>query len=275
MKKDIRGLQERLAKRQDKIQRLTANIEKLQKKLEKIEVTEYEDESWKRFDIRHTAGEIEDKEQKIDQLLEEVEKIRAEIAEYEAWKNKNRDVKVIWDFLEMWKEHERNWYESVRKHYIGGIEYAKAQKGQANELEDKAEKLVGNVPWFQRKKALDENPEASALMEEAEALRNEVAMFFSMTAPVMPYLTEDNEMDTEKLEKDLSYSAVLMYDRLLEQIEKITGTIEDATGLGIGAKGEINGIVSGKAGNAKVQTIGAGGHNIQRYHFRTLVHEVK
>ena len=39
--------------------------------------------------------------------------------------------------------------------------------------------------------------------------------------------------------------------------------------------GDINGIIVGTEGKAKIQTIGAGGYNIQCFHFRTLIHEIK
>jgi len=39
--------------------------------------------------------------------------------------------------------------------------------------------------------------------------------------------------------------------------------------------GDVNGLIWSDKGKAKVQTIGAGGYNIQCYHFRCLVHEVR
>ena len=52
-------------------------------------------------------------------------------------------------------------------------------------------------------------------------------------------------------------------------------TITDAAALYIGPEGDINGIIVGTEGKAKIQTIGAGGYNIQCFHFRTLIHEIK
>ena len=75
--------------------------------------------------------------------------------------------------------------------------------------------------------------------------------------------------------KRVTWDANAKYDHLIEQVEEITGEITDARQLEIGDKGEINGYIIGKSGKASVQTIGAGGYNIQRFHFRTLVHEYK
>lgn len=58
---------------------------------------------------------------------------------------------------------------------------------------------------------------------------------------------------------------------LINRINDVVGTITDASHLDIGLKGDINGYIIGTKGRAKVQTIGAGGYNIQRYHYRTLI----
>ena len=278
--KDISIVKDRIAKRQERIQRLTANIEKIQKKLEKIEATQYESEREKQWDVHDVESEIEDKARKIDQLLHEIEKYKAEVAKYEAWRNKNRDVKVIWEFLERWKEHERRWYESLREHYVGGLDTVHEMEQEAKRLWHEIEKIIGRyvLPrlWGEQKKqAIEGNPKTRQLQEEREAIKAEVKAFYEMTAPVMGYLTETNELDMAKLNRDLDYDALLMYDRFIDQIEHITGEITDVSNLRIGEKGELNGFVVGKEGKAKVQTIGAGGYNIQRFHYRTLIHAIK
>ena len=57
---------------------------------------------------------------------------------------------------------------------------------------------------------------------------------------------------------------------LVTKIQKICGEVTSAN-LYIGHNGELNGHVFGTESNAEVRTIGAGGYNVQRFHFRTLV----
>ena len=74
-----------------------------------------------------------------------------------------------------------------------------------------------------------------------------------------------------KLEKDLTKEWNRKYDFIIERTNEIVGKITDASNLKVGAKGDLNGYIIGTKGTAKVQTIGAGGYNIQCFHFRTLI----
>jgi len=64
-------------------------------------------------------------------------------------------------------------------------------------------------------------------------------------------------------------------EMFINRIKEVTGDIKNLNGLNMGMNGEINGIAEGENGKAKVETIGAGGYNIQCYHFRVLVNEIK
>ena len=78
-----------------------------------------------------------------------------------------------------------------------------------------------------------------------------------------------------KLEKDMTQEWNRKYDFIIERTNEIVGQITDASNLNVGAKGDLNGYIIGTKGTAKVQTIGAGGYNIQCFHFRTLINEMK
>ena len=73
--------------------------------------------------------------------------------------------------------------------------------------------------------------------------------------------TIDNEMRSKMLD-------------LAQRIGEKVGRITNASGLHV-QNGEIAGVIYGENGSATIQTIGAGGYNIQRFHFRTLVHELE
>ena len=76
-------------------------------------------------------------------------------------------------------------------------------------------------------------------------------------------------------ESDSNYAKKLKngYIELVEKVTKIVGEITNSDNLHIQA-GDLNGTITGTLGKAKVQTIGAGGWNIQRFHYRTLVHKI-
>jgi hypothetical protein len=79
-----------------------------------------------------------------------------------------------------------------------------------------------------------------------------------------------NEFITDLIEKDVEDKRNIFYDRVSEK----AGNIVDAR-LRIGNNGEINGWVTGDKATVTVDTITAGGWNIQCRHFRVLVHEYK
>ena len=62
---------------------------------------------------------------------------------------------------------------------------------------------------------------------------------------------------------------------LVNRVKEITGEITSWNGLhitaGNGGWSVLNGYVEGKEGRCRVESIGAGGYNIQRYHIRVLV----
>ena len=87
------------------------------------------------------------------------------------------------------------------------------------------------------------------------------------------YLTESQ---IHKLNVTAADSIV---ENLVNRTISLTGKITDCQYLSLDSDNQgyliINGIVIGEKGKAKVESIGAGGYNIQRYHIRVLVKEVR
>ena len=99
--------------------------------------------------------------------------------------------------------------------------------------------------------------------------------YFTTDLMVIDKIIDYNTINFEALEKILNNEVEAKKEMFIERIKEVVGVIEDLTDLSIGDNGEINGIVIGKKCKARVQTIGAGGYNIQCYHFRVLVNKIK
>ena len=61
---------------------------------------------------------------------------------------------------------------------------------------------------------------------------------------------------------------------LIKRVNKEVGSIVKAISLNVGVNGELNGYIKGENGTCKIETIYAGGYNIQCLHYRVLVHKV-
>lgn len=73
-------------------------------------------------------------------------------------------------------------------------------------------------------------------------------------------------------------SAEMLIVDLLNRVSQITGEVRDWSGVrltgGTGGMPVLNGVVKGNEGIAVVESVLAGGYNIQRLHIRVLVHSV-
>ena len=112
--------------------------------------------------------------------------------------------------------------------------------------------------------------------EEAKALAKEARYIIESYSNY-----EWNELyrlnDDEIHEKNVRAGKSLVID-LYNRVAEIVGKFENADNLKVTRGNKdiavINGTVEGNGRIAKVQSVGAGGYNIQRFHIRTLVHEV-
>ena len=81
----------------------------------------------------------------------------------------------------------------------------------------------------------------------------------------------NDEKRNEKIVADMAKEVEARRIDLYNRCAKIVGTVTDAIGLRLGNNGSINGFVIGTEGKAEVETIYAGGYNIQCLHYRVLV----
>ena len=264
---------------QKRIAGAEAKITKLEKKLErirKVEASGWDDDHnpyyYSERDLKYTLRDLEE----AKQGLEKWEKDLAEAEE----KANSRNVPAILEFLELWKARCKEFYGNGLKEYY-------AEKAHVMELYDAySEARYGSGPEYAAKKMAYEvasklfHDKCRGYYKKWEHERNgrkytgetkERAGEYEYLEPYSSARTYDDAM--AKLEKDLDEEANRKYDFIIERTNAIVGEITDASDLEVGAKQDLNGYITGTRGRAKVQTIGAGGYNIQCFHFRTLINE--
>lgn len=243
-------------------------IEKLQKKLARIE--EAKATGWEKNPYYYDERDLKWTTKDLEAAQNMLEKYKADLtAEQE--KANSRNVPAILEFLEGWKKRVTEYYEKTAEQYPEAIEkYYKDMKEHT-------------ADYYQEQKMKKERPEEyEEYIRVKKDLQETFTARFGHVTPYMErkYNPETNRMDaweflSDKLAKELEQEANRKYDFIIERTNKIVGTIEDASALEIGAKGDLNGYIVGPKGTAKVQTIGAGGYNIQCFHFRTLINKMK
>lgn len=199
-----------------------------------------------------------------------------QLAEYEAKlaveqeKANSRDVAIIIEFLEAWKRNVREYYaDRFAKYPKAHEKYTKEHDRLSNEMAKYNWRSDEYIELRNERKELNKNFE-QAWKGVREYIIQKVHFTDDYNSHYFSY-----SFDTDRFEKDIKQDAEDKYDEIIDRTNSIVGQITDAGALCIGLKGDLNGVVIGTKGKAKVTTIGAGGYNIQCYHFRTLIREAK
>lgn len=229
-------------------------LEKLNKKLERINAAK--NTGWEKnpycyheSDLNYTTRDIQEAEETLASLKADLVTAKEKAA--------SRNVKVIIDFLEDWKAKVNNYYHDLLPHYV------KAKEQLCKELNEVGDIRKSEV--WQKYRRIERD-----FQNTWNSYEKWLNKKYNYEAKQFYYV-----IDEEKLTKHLKREAEAKYDDIINRTNKIVGTITDATHLHIGVKGDLEGYIIGDYGKAHVQTIGAGGYNIQCFHFRTLVKECK
>ena len=193
---------------------------------------------------------------------------------------------VIKDFLENWKANAIAYY---LKNRIDFIDYQKdlwKREREARrealktlpELEEERKRFADREPSdFELGNLWPRKPVEEFLKERGLDYNSVREKLAARSDPITAKLVQTRNKEEREawLEKTIEEEKKAKLADLISRINKVVGTITDASSLTIGGKGDINGFVVGTEGKAKVETIGAGGYNIVCFHFRTLIHEIK
>ena len=271
----IEFIQKRIAGKEKEIEKLTKKIERIRK----AEATGWEVNPYyySESDLKYALRDLEEAQKGLadyqTQLSVEHEKARS------------RNVPAILEFLEAWKKRVFAFYDAdlreafaeeervgklrkeVQKHNWGTPEYEAAHKAYEEASKAHWAKLHG---YFR-----ELTPEEKKRARARYCYETRVKVRDGEWEHLRHYFLSTYEESVAKLQKELDEEAKRKYDFIVERATAITGKITDASGLRVGAKDDLNGYIIGERGTAKVQTIGAGGYNIQCFHFRTLINELK
>jgi hypothetical protein len=245
-------IDERIEKKQKDIEKRKNLILKLEKKMETI--TDEYDLRWVADDLRTSKNKLKDLEIKLLNLNNQKEKEQA--------KNAIERIPIIEEFLETWKLKTIEWF---KMDYQRLKDYKKELKQKENELKQ----------WQQENKIYHWGKEVREKEKELgidhETTTKKLRMsFHNLTLNLIQYGAKWEQELEKEIEKDKNDKRQF----LILRVKEITGQITDASFLHIGLNGEINGCIIGEKGKAKVETISAGGYNIQCYHYRVLVKEI-
>lgn len=218
------------------------------------------DQYWAKCDYDTVVENIRNTEKKIAEYQESLKKWLEKKA-VEDDKNNVPIVPAVEEFLANWKERAKEYYKGqVAELNAWTKEYKAYYDKTMAELEkvygyslrcrnkeiDKV-KVEKKVDWQYRGKYIKEH------------WTNDVV-----------FLAGQDDLD-ETLEKMLDQEVQNRRVDLFTRCSAVCGVITDASNLRIGNNGSINGYVVGDAGKACVETILAGGYNIQCLHYRVLV----
>ena len=255
-------LRERIQKTEQKIEKIEKRIKKWQNAMTReafikadgwlLDMGRDEDYLWNEY-IKNCNWELDRAVQDLHDAQLTLEKyqnaLNLEVAKDNEFDN-NR-IMVIWNFLLHYKEqvaeYIRNNMSVLNEYYEVNSQLCdwhnnnayKVRRGEMtreefnrvyNELSQKEKALQSNIHPYTREVATRNYPEKTRIVDEA------------------------------KLEELLLKDCKARYFQLIDEVTKYTGIITDATGLNMRG-GELNGIIIGEKGKAKVQTFSAGGYN--------------
>lgn len=159
-------------------------------------------------------------------------------------------IKAVNEFLSNWEKEANAYYLLVIKQ---GLELEDAHR-RANEgknmIESMSEwKSTVGAYWSENQKAKD------MLMDSC--------------------WRGDEETLKEHIAKVVNKERVRKEKALMDRVKKAIGKVVDTEYLKIGLTGELEGVIVGENGKVSINTIFAGGYNIQRLHYRVLIKKMK
>lgn len=223
--------------------------------------------------------------ERIENAEKKIEKKHATIAKKQKWiADKTAKLATLTD------DHEKYWAECEIRHLTEDVDRIQKEiKETEKTLEKYQKQLSGEIAreksWISEvpevlksfQTQLVEKWDAHDLAKKEKILEACRTMPYEMLKEMYHWRDRDWAKYTtdEQIHESNERDATSLILNLVNRVKDVTGEITDwnhlyvATGTWGGAV--LNGYVTGKEGRCCVESIGAGGYNIQRYHIRVLV----
>lgn len=241
---------------------------------------------WEICDYEHKLKDIKNSTKKLKEYEKNLEKLQNTLdVELEKKDNINNVVpKSVLDFLENWKQEMKLWlieqiekiielnfkkYEITKEHLEKILKYDWKQKEEIREFTDEKIEEILSVKISEYEKS---NLEYKIKNHYLNMYKKSL---FAYVVEIADKVIDYDKIDNNRLEKILNEQVEIRKECLISRITEVVGVITDMEKINFGDNGELNGIVVGKKCNAKIETISAGGYNIQRYHYRVRVNKIK
>lgn len=280
---NIQNLKEKVTKAQENVEKKKATIVRHEKQLAKkievleklsgraVDLTNMDSYKWidgKSTDYYWEACDVTGKLNDIKGANKKLKEAEVVLSNWESKLQKELDKEdfinnsipqVIIDFLNAWKQMAYDWH--VKK-YEAFVSF----KQDLYKREAEAIKECEHMTWRGRREYMEEK----GLDNISEQL-----VHFGGVVIVEMDIRKNEEERLAYLEATLEAEKKRKAIDLMNRIKDIVGEITDASGIRVNEKLNLDGIIYGTKGDAKIATIGAGGYAVQCFHYRTLVHAVK
>lgn len=276
----IQELEDRVSKAIERVTRCKETIKRHEKQLEKKKAAgdEY-GAARKQDDIKGATRKLQEAEATLAKWQE---KLNVEI-EKERFLEGNAP-QAIKDFLEQWKQRAFEWHIRRYRNYLSykvklqkeveatQLEYIKTSPDYVQYVNEDGT-LNQRFDWIvcRPNRGMDKYLQEKGL--DYRSIKKKEMNFAGAAVLRMCEFRYEHERQ-EWLERELEMEKKAKMLDLVHRINKAVGAIVDATGLRISAKGNLDGVILGTDGRAKIETVSAGGWNIQCFHYRTLVHKL-
>lgn len=235
--KRISGCDNKLATLNKRILRLQATIDTKSSFVKSSSDTSMSDEvKWALIELSRAQDEIQRAYKELATVNEKRSTYAHRLNEITERNSKIIHVPAIEEFLDTWKLNAYDFF----------VKEVDAVKPFVDS--------ISSYTWSDKQSKLKERFHGFTL--ELASIRNSSDRLSRLNSFL------DREVDSKRLD-------------FFSRCDGIVGNIIDASNLRVGDNGSINGVIIGDLGRAQIDTIFAGGYNVQRLHYRVLVNLIE